>query len=498
MSYILGIDLGTSSVKTLLLDEGGQQVSIAQQNYTFEMPQPLWAEQNPEDWWSATCLTIRKSIEGISASDIKGIGFSGQMHAFLPLDSAGRPIGNCIIWADRRSFKEVDDVYSILGRELISRTAHSPVGTGFLVPTMLWVKRHQRDVYERIAHLVLPKDYIRLKLTGEIGTDISDASATLAFDVDRGCWSDEIITRMGFPRPAFPYVGMPSEIAGYVTHQAAKETGLKEGTPVVFGAADQVMQAIGNGIYSPGKTSVTIGTGGQVLTVLHKPIIDIRLVSHCFNFTSEKLWYFLGASLSGGYSLRWFRDILGNVDSYQQIDEQAAEVPVGSDRLVFLPYLSGERTPYMDSYARGVFFGLSNNHTKANMYRAIMEGVTFSMKDCLDVLLSNIDYDFDYIIASGKSSSSPFWVQMEADVFNKPIIVSSMKEQAATGAAMTAGVGVGLFSSYEEVCLRFASFDSRPIMPIPANVEKYARILEVYRELYQVNSTLMRTISHFN
>lgn len=491
MAYLLGIDLGTSSVRALVVDDAGNQVALAQEDYAFEIPQPLWAEQNPEDWWKASCNVIRKVLATADASRIAGIGFSGQMHSFLPLDGSDQPVGNCIIWADRRSMKEVDDVYSILGRDLIASTAHSPVGTGFLVPSMLWIKRHKPEVYREIASLILPKDYIRLKLTGNVGTDISDASATLAFDVNTGKWSDEIISKMGFPREVFPYVGMPSEIAGKVTRKAADETGLKEGTPVVFGAADQVMQAIGNGIYQPGAVSVTIGTGGQVLSVLDKTITDKKLVSHCFNFLSDKLWYFLGASLSGGYSLRWFREILGNGDSYPEIDGMASTVPIGAERLFFLPYLSGERTPHMDSHARGMFFGMASHHTRANFYRAVMEGVTFSMKDCFDVLVSNVDHDFDSIIAAGGSTNSPFWMQMEADVFNKPIRVSSLKEKSATGAAMNAGVGVGLFSSYNEVCSQFVKFSTEPVMPIPGNVRRYEEAISIFRDLYLANKDLM-------
>lgn len=494
MACFLGIDIGTSSVKVIVIDGAGHQVTLSQRDYAFDTPFPLWAEQNPYVWWEASCEAIREVVSRVGASEIDGIGLSGQMHGFLPLDQMNEPIGNCIIWADRRSSKEVEDVYSLLGRDTIAQICHSPVGTGFLVPSLLWVKRNQPDVYARISSLVLPKDFIRLQLTGKVGTDISDASATLAFDVDKGCWSDCIISALEFPKSAFPYAGESNEIAGAVTREASRMTGLLAGTPVVFGGADQVMQAIGNGISKPGPVSVTIGTGGQVLSILDHPIVDTDLVSHCFSFTSNKLWYFLGATLSGGYSLRWLRTLLGNSDSYQEIDSMSANIPIGSERLVFLPYLSGERTPHMDSFARGMFFGLSNNHGRANMYRAVMEGVTFSLKECIDVLMKNTDLNPDEIVASGGSSKSPFWMQMEADVFNKKIVVSPMKEQAAAGAALTAGVGVGFFESFEKALPDYSEKESRSYRPIPENVEQYKRMFEIYKQIYIDNKTEMRTL----
>jgi xylulokinase len=496
MAYLLGIDLGTSSVRSLVMDESGKLVALAVKEYQFDIPHLNWAEQDAETWWDSTVETLKEVLSKVDSSEIKGIGFSGQMHALLPLDKQGKPVRKAIIWCDKRTNRQVGEITSLLGKEGIASLVQNPIGTGFLVPSLLWLKQYEPQSYKETAYLILPKDYIRFRLTGLIGTDYTDASATLAFDVTKGCWSDELISKLGFERSIFPdRIGYPSDIGGKVTAKAARETGLQVGTKVVFGGADQVMQAIGNGLLSPGEVSVTIGTGGQVLSPLAKPVIGPTLVSDVFSFYRPDSWYYLGATLSGGLSLRWLRSLLQSGESYAAIDAGAEKIPIGSENLIFLPYLSGERTPYMDSNACGMFFGLALRHTSYHLFRAVMEGVTFSMKDCLGVFSHDFGGTYASVIASGGASQSPFWLQMQADVFNVPVYKVEMKEQASTGAAITAGVGVGIYSSYQEACSRIVKRSKEPILPNAEAAKKYAEQYHLYRDLYQANKEMMVRLS---
>ena len=495
MYSLLGIDLGTSSVRATVMDEKGCILGIAQKEYQYDIPEPGWAEQDPEVWWEATVSAIREVISTIDVSRLVGVGFSGQMHALLPLGKNGIPLRNSIIWCDKRSQKQVDEIYRNLGKNAIARICHSPVGTGFLLPSLLWMKEQEPQVFREVRCFVLPKDYIRFKLTGIAATDVSDAAGTLLFDVTKGVWSSEILEAFSISPSILPKVGIPQEKAGYVTKQASKETHLPAGIPCVYGGADQVMQAIGNGIVRPGEVSVTIGTGGQLLSILDAPLIDKTYSSHCFNFVGRDSWYFLGASLNGGYTLKWIRKILGDAESYPEIDRIAEKVPAGSGRLLFLPYLNGERTPYMDSNASGIFIGLQNYHTRAHIYRAVMEGITFAMKDCMHVLMDNLTTPVKYVVSSGGASTSQFWLQMEADVFGLPVYVSAMREQASVGAAITAGVGVGLFDSFQNACKEITHWKPEPIQPCADSVEKYKNFYALYRELYQKNKAIMHRLA---
>lgn len=497
MAALLGIDLGTSSVRSLVMDEKGHLLALASQEYQFDMPCLNWAEQDPETWWNATVETLKEVLTKVDPSIIKGIGFSGQMHGLVPLDRQGRPVRKAIIWCDKRTTRQVAEAKALVEKQHLSYLVHNPIGTGFLVPSLLWLKEHEPQSCEKTAYLILPKDYIRFRLTGNIGTDSTDASATLAFDMPKGNWSDELIGCFGFSRSLFPDpIGYPSDIAGEVTTKAASETGLKVGTKVVFGGADQVMQAIGNGLLFPGEVSVTIGTGGQVLSPLDRPLSDPLQVSHVFSFYKPRSWYYLGATLSGGLSLRWLRSLLNSNEDYKAIDVAASKLPIGSENLFFLPYLSGERTPYMDSNACGMFFGMALHHTPYHLFRAVMEGVTFSMKDCLGVYEQSFGGTYASVIASGGASQSHFWLQMQADIFNVPIYKVEMREQASTGAAITAGVGVGIYSSYQEACSQIVKRSKEPLVPNGEANRRYAEHYEIYRDLYLANKSMMARLSN--
>jgi xylulokinase len=337
---------------------------------------------------------------------------------------------------------------------------------------------------------LLPKDYVRYRLTGALSTDLTDASGTLAFDTRRAAWSDELIQSLELSRSIFPAVHLPEDPAGVVSKAAGQETGLAVGTPVFHGGADQVMQAIGNGILKAGQISVTIGTGGQVFAPLSGFSYDPLLRSHTFNHVARDRWYFLGAALSAGLSLRWLRDqVLGGME-YSAMDRLAGIVAPGSDGLVFLPYLSGERTPHMDPEARGLFFGLTLRHGQGHLARAVMEGVVFALRDCLEVY-RGLGQPAEHVIASGGGARSPFWLQLQADILKAEVRTSRMAEQAGVGAAITAGVGAGIYTGYDEACSQVVRWSDAVYSPDQAAVQKYEDYFKLYQELYMANRALM-------
>lgn len=495
MTYLLGIDLGTSSVKAVLVDEKGSLLAIGQEEYVFDIPREGWAEQDPDVWWKATAVAIADAlhVSCINPGDIACVGLAGQMHALVPLDQERLPVRKAIIWCDQRTMAQVEEIRRILGDERLGEIAHSPIATGFQIASLLWMKEKEPDLYEKIATVILPKDYIRLKLTGDLSTDVTDAAATLALDSDAGTWSEEIIGSLGLRRDIYPGIFMPDAIAGEVSRNAAAQTGLKAGTKVVYGGADQVMQAIGNGIIRPGEVLVNIGTGGQVVSLLSEPIYDKRLRAHSFNFVWPHSWYFLGAALSSGLSLRWFRTIVDRNLSYGEIDKEVDSVPCGSEGLLFLPYLSGERTPCMDPHARGLFFGLTLNHTRWHLMRSVMEGVAYSMRDCLDIFTDDMGQTCSDVVVSGGGARSKPWLQILADVFGRPVYTTAMKEQAGFGAAIVAGLGAGCYANYAEACAALVKRQSYVYNPISANVKRYEKYHRLFKDIYAVSRESMKT-----
>lgn len=492
MAYLLGIDLGTSSVKSVLMDQDGNLQAVCRQEYTFDIPAEGWAEQDPQVWWEAAANTVRRALEQsrILPSEVDGIGFSGQMHGMVPLDQEGRPVRKAIIWCDQRSAAQAEEIRTLIGEPRLGEVACNRIATGFQTASLLWMKEEEPESYEKTALVLLPKDYIRYRLTGALSTEITDAAGTLALDVHQGKWSDEFIHILGLRRELYPPVFLPDSPGGTVTAAAAKETGLAPGTKVFHGGADQVMQAIGNGIIGPGQVSVTIGTGAQVFAPLSEPVYDPELRSHTFNNFYKGGWYFMGATLSGGLSLRWLRDVMLDGMSYQEMNRLAASVPRGSEGLLYLPYMAGERTPHMDSHARGMFFGLTLNHAKAHLIRAVMEGVAFSLRDCLDIFYG-LGQSCVRVIASGGGSRSAPWLQMQADIFNREIYISRMPEQAAVGAAISAGVGAGIYASYVEACNAVIKWNDEPCRPDPAGVRRYEDYYQLFRMLYPANREAM-------
>ena len=492
MAYLLGVDLGTSSVKTVLMDHHGKLAAICQQEYTFDIPREGWAEQDPVVWWQAAVATIRGALAqaAVSPDDIDGVGFSGQMHGLVPLDRQDQPVRKVIIWCDARSVDEVEDIRRLLGNERLGEITCNQIAAGFQTASLLWMKKHEPALYEKTETVLLPKDYLRYRLTGCLSTDVTDAAGTLALNVRQAAWSDELIRTLGLRRSLYPKIYLPQDFAGEVTAAASAETGLKAGTKVFHGGADQVMQAIGNGIIAPGQVSVTIGTGAQVFAPIASAIYDKQLRAHTFNNFQQDSWYFMGATLCGGLSLRWLRDtVLGGMP-YREMDTQVEAVPRGSDGLIYLPYLSGERTPHMDPLARGMFFGLTLKHSRAHLMRAVMEGVVFSLRDCLE-LYEQLGQSCRRVIASGGGARSAPWLQMQADIFGKEVYTSKMLEQAGVGAAICAGVGAGVYESWQQACDTVIRWNDTPAVPDLKGTARYAEYRELFRALYQSNRELM-------
>jgi xylulokinase len=454
--YLIGIDLGTTGVKIILVNIEGNIICSITEEYPLITPRPGWAEQNPMDWWQATSKGIKKILSSskINGNQILCIGLTGQMHGSVFLDSHNKIIYPAILWCDQRTRKECEEINNLIGKEKIFEITCNPVLTGFQAPKIIWLKNNHRKIYDKVKKILLPKDYIRFCLTGEFATDVSDASGTSLFDVRNRIWSKEILEKLNILPEMLPVSYESNEITGKITRQAEKITGLLEGTPVIAGAGDQAAGGIGSGIVETGLVSVSLGTSGVVFAYSDKVFVDPKGRLHTFCHAIPGKWHLMGVMLSAGGSLRWFRDIMKE-KSYNIITGQADQIPPGSEGLLFLPYLAGERTPYSNPNARGVFFGLSLKHTKSHMARAVMEGVTFGLKDSIEIMKEiglPLGKEFR---TSGGGGKSPFWAQMQADIFNKNIERLQSEEGPAYGAALLAGTGIKVFPEIEKTCKKF-------------------------------------------
>lgn len=494
MAYIIGVDIGTSGTKTVLFDEQGTVIASKTIEYPMYQPKNGYAEQDPKDWANAAINTLKAVVSesGVSKDDIKGIGLSGQMHGLVMLDKAGEVIRNSIIWCDQRTAKEVDQMNSILGeRKLIEITAN-PALTGWTAAKILWVKNNEPQNYEKCRHILLPKDYIRYVLTGELATDVSDASGMQLLDVPNRCWSDEILSALDIDKSLLGKVYESCEVTGTLTKQMAELTGLNEGTIVVGGAGDNAAAAVGTGVVEDGKAFTTIGTSGVVFAHTSNISVDPLGRVHTCCAAVPGAWHVMGVTQGAGLSLKWFRDnfcgseketaALMGVDEYYLMDKEAETVEIGSNRLLYLPYLMGERTPHLDPNARGVFFGLSAMHTKKDMLRAVMEGVSYSLLDCVEVF-KEMHINISDMMACGGGGSSPLWRSMLADLYNCPVKTLASKEGPALGVAILAGVGAGIYSSVPEACKAVIKVNKTQ-EPVPENVPEYEKFYKLYTEIY--------------
>jgi len=495
MAYLLGIDIGTSGTKTVLFDEEGNTMASALEEYPLYQPNIGWAEQDPEDWWQATVVSIRKVLtkSGIKAEDISGIGLSGQMHGLVLLDADNNVIRRSIIWCDQRTTAECEQITSIIGAERLVEITANPALTGFTASKIMWVKNNEPENFEKTKKILLPKDYVRFRLTGEFATEVSDASGMQLMNIGGRCWSPEVLSKLGIDRSQLADLYESQEVSGKVNRTAAELTGLAEGTPVVGGAGDQAAGAVGNGIVKPGVVSSTIGTSGVVFAYLDKIRIDTKGRLQTFCHAVPNTWHVMGVAQSSGYSLKWFRDNfckeeihtaeLMGVDPYVLMDQEAEKACAGSNGLIYLPYLMGERAPHLDPDARGVFFGISAKHDKRDMIRSVMEGVAYSLRDCLE-LIRELGINVSEIRASGGGGKSPLWRQIQADVFGNPITTINSSEGPALGVALLAGVGTGVYKNVAEACDAAIKVKSvqQPDMELH---KKYSGFYKLYRQLYR-------------
>ena len=497
MSYLLGIDVGTTGTKALVIDsaQDGAVLGSATSTYPLYTPKPLWAEQEPEDWWRATTAAIGQAIEraGIQGKDIKGLGLSGQMHGAVFLDKADQVLRPSILWCDQRTAAECEWITAKVGAARVIELISNPVLTGFTAGKIVWLRNNEPEVYAKVKKVLLPKDYVRLRLTGEYATEVSDASGTALFNVRKRRWSDEMLGAIEVPKEWMPRVYESPEVTGRITEAAAAATGLAPGTPVVGGGGDQAAGAVGNGIVEPGIISSTVGTSGVVFAYADEPVVDPQLRVHTFCHAVPGKWHVMGVMLSAGGSLRWFRDTFADAervvaehigrDPYDILSEEADTVPPGCEGLVFLPYLTGERTPYPDPHARGVFFGITLRHSKPYFARAVMEGVAFGLRDSFEIL-KEMKIPMAQVRASGGGARSAVWRQIQADVVGMEHVTINASEGPAFGVALLAGVGTGIYSSVREACHSTIQVELST-EPIEENRPIYDRCYQVYRSLYQ-------------
>jgi xylulokinase len=464
MSVLLGIDIGTSGTKTLLIDARGRILASVTVEYPAYAPRPAWSEQDPEDWWRATAASVRKALARakVMPADVAGVGLSGQMHGSVFLDKSGKVLRRAILWNDQRTGAECDEITRAAGgRAKLIRMVSNPALTGFTAPKILWVRKHEPRIYDRTSQILLPKDYVRFRLTGEFATEVSDASGTLLLDVKKRVWCRPLLDALKIDPALLPRVYESPEVSGRLTPEAARATGLAAGTPVVGGGGDQAAGAVGNGIVRRGVISATLGTSGVVFAHADAVETDPDGRVHTFCHAVPGKWHVMGVVLAAGGSLQWFRNTLcrdlvaearrRKVDPYELITAEAASVPAGSHGLYFLPYLTGERTPHADPHARAAWVGLSNMHARPHMARAVMEGATYAMRDCLEII-RGMGVPVTEIRVSGGGARSGFWRSLQADVYGRPVWTVSSGEGPAFGVALLAGVGTGVWSSVPEAC----------------------------------------------
>lgn len=495
MKYWLGLDIGTGGSRALLVDEKGKiAAGVTAAHEDMRMERPLWAEQRPENWWAASQQAIRGVLAKAEASgdDVAGVSFSGQMHGLVLLDEADQVIRPALIWCDQRSQDQVDWMNQTAGSEMILKQTANPALTGFTAPKLLWVRDHDPASYERTRTMLLPKDYVRFMLTGERGQDVSDASGTALYDVVHRRWADPLVEKLGIDRSILPPVAESSDVVGQISASAAAATGLKAGTPVVAGAGDQAAGAVGNGIVSSGVVSCTIGTSGVVFAHMDEVAYDPGGRVHTFCHAVRDKWHVMGVTQGAGLSLQWFRNQLAGdavaqaahqgVDPYDLLMDEATQAPAGSEGLYWMPYLMGERTPHLDAQARGGWIGLTAAHTRGHMVRSLIEGVSYSLNDCLQIVES-LGVSVSEVRASGGGAKSPFWREILAGVFGKTITTLETQEGSAYGAALLAMTGAGPYASVEEACSATIQEANR-VEPPTELTEVYGRGYPVFQSLY--------------
>jgi xylulokinase len=487
---IIGIDVGTGGTRAVLVDEKGEVFASATHDHAqFASPQNGWAEQDPRDWWKACQKALGKLIRenSVNKTEIAAIGLTGQMHGAVLLDENNEVLRPSLIWCDQRTQGECDQLNETIGERRLVELTSNPALTNFTLTKLMWVRTHEPEIWKRFRSFLLPKDYVRLQLTGVKATDVADASGTLLLDVAHRRWSLEMLAATHLDASCLPQLFESQQVVGKITARAAQATGLAEGTPVVAGAGDQAAGAIGMGIVKAGDVSATIGTSGVVFAATDQPFLDPRGRLHTFCHAIPKRWHVMGVTQAAGLSLRWFRDTFGIAinatgNPYESLSREAAAIPAGADGVLWAPYLMGERTPHLDADVRGALIGLAASHGRGHIIRAILEGVAFSLKDSLTIF-AEIGVPVNDIRLGGGGALSPLWRQIQADVYAKPVSQLAAEQGAAHGAAILAGVGAGLWTSVDEACTQFVRVAS-VVSPEKQSSEKMQQQYRIYRAIY--------------
>jgi len=481
----LGIDVGTSGTRALVIDPSGRIAgSATTEHVAFATPRPGWAEQDPADWWRATGEAVRGALAdaGIDGAGIAAVGFSGQMHGSTLLDARDQVVRPALLWCDQRTGAECEAITTTVGAARLIELTLNPALTGFTLPKLLWVRRHEPELWARVRSVLLPKDYVRFRLTGERATDVADASGTLLFDVANRRWSAEIAGLLDIDLALLPRAFESPEVTGTVSAAGAAATGLRAGTPVVAGGGDQAAGAVGMGIVDAGLVSATIGTSGVVFAATSKPALDPKGRVHTFCHAVPGMWHVMGVTQGAGLSLRWLRDMMGGGLSYDQLSETAAGVPPGCDGARWTPYLMGERTPHLDPDARAALAGLTASHTRGHLVRAVLEGVTFSLKDSF-AIFAEMGVPVSGVRLGGGGAKSPLWRQIQADVYGHTAEIVEAEEGAAYGAAILAGVGAGAWPSVAGACHAIVKVASR-VPPDPTATAALRAVYADWRRIY--------------
>ena len=495
MGYLLGIDIGTSGTKTILCDDTGRILASVSAEYPCDQPKPNWSEQNPAHWWEAAkktiCAVIAKA--GVKGTDVSGIGLSGQMHGAVLLDKSAAVLRPAILWNDQRTAAECKDITDTVGYKQLIKLVCNPALTGFTAPKILWVRKHEPENYEKCRKILLPKDYVRFMLSGTYATEVSDASGMLLLDIKKRTWCDEVLKKLKIDKSLLADCYESYEVSAKVKPDVAKELGIPAGTPIVGGGGDQAAGAVGNGIVKSGVISATLGTSGVVFAFSDSVATDPEGRVHTFCHAVPGKWHVMGVMLAAGGSFQWLRNNLGDperaearqksVDPYEILTAKAAQAPVGSEGLIFLPYLTGERTPHANPNAKGAWVGLTMRHTKNELIRSTMEGITYGMRDSLEII-RGMGVEIGEIRLSGGGAKSQFWRQMQADVYGQPVCTINAEEGPAYGVALLAGVGTGVWKSVVEACASSISV-VRSYKPNPDNVAIYNELYPVFQQLYR-------------
>ena len=497
MKYVIGVDLGTSAVKLLLINSNGEVAQEVSKSYPLIQEKSGYSEQKPEDWVEKTTEGLKDLIQQFDGNveDIEGISFSGQMHGLVLLDENNEVLRNAILWNDTRTTEQCQQIYDTVGKEQLLSISKNPALEGFTLPKILWVKQNEPEIFAKASVFMLPKDYLRYRLTGEIHSEYSDAAGTLILNVAEKKWSTEICDLFDIKPELCPPLVESHGFVGTITADVATKTGLSEATKVFAGGADNACGAIGSGILSEGRTLCSVGTSGVVLSYEERNDLDFEGKVHYFNHGEENAFYTMGVTLAAGYSLSWFKDTFAKEEAFESFLKDVGQVPIGANGLVYTPYLAGERTPHADSIIRGSFIGMDASHKREDFVRAVLEGITFSLNETIEIFREN-GKKIDTVVSIGGGAKNETWLQMQADIFNAKIVKLASEQGPGMGAAMLAAYGCGWFPTLQECAEKFVE-TTKSYQPVPENVEKYQKLFGVYKQVYQQTKSLNEQLQEF-